>query len=114
MSIPAGWLIHAITVEPYLGQTGGGAPSYGPPVTVPCFVEQKVRRIRASSSDTSSGDEVLSEATAYADPTEAHFAACQVESRVTLPRGRTTKILQTLDRDAGDLHPWSHLEIVLA
>lgn len=114
MSLPAAWLVHALDVLPYEGQAGDGSPIYGAAVTIPCLVEEKTRRIRAASSDSSTGDEVLSEATAYADLTAANVAACQPDSKVTLPSGKVTRVLQTLRRDGGNLPVPSHLEIVLA
>lgn len=114
VSLPAAWLIHTLSVLPYAGQAGDGSTLYDAEVLIPCLVEEKTRRIRASSSDTSTGDEVLSEATAYADLTAAAVAACQPDSKVTLPSGKVTRVLQTLRRDGGNLPVPSHLEIVLA
>lgn len=112
MSIPAEWLIHTINVEPYLGQTGEGAESYGPVVVVPCFAEARTKRIRTQQLDSSTGDEVLSTAVAYCDPRDDITSG----SRVTLPPilgGRTTYVLEAAPRDAGAVLPWSHLELIL-
>lgn len=108
-SILAALFVHTIAVEPYLGQTGAGAELFGPAVTVPCFVDEKVRRVRTPSADTSVGDEVLSEATAYA----ALATVAPAGSRVTLPTGRRAFVLQALRRDGGSLPVPSHLEIVI-
>lgn len=114
VSLPAAWLIHTLSVQPYEGQAGDGSKIYSAAVAIPCLVEEKTRRIRAASSDTATGDEVLSEATAYADLTIVNVAACTPDSVVTLPSGKVTRILQTLRRDGGNLPVPSHLEIVLA
>lgn len=103
-------LIHTIVVEPYLGQSGAGEPLYGPAISVTCFVEERTRRIRTQQTDTSQGDEQLAEATAYA-PLETD---APTESRITLPSGRRTFVLQALRRDGGALPVPSHLEIVIA
>lgn len=108
--IPAFLLIHSISVEPYLGQAGDGSELFGPAAAVPCFVDEKVRRVRTPNTSTSTGDEVLSEATAYA----ALATDAPPGSRVQLPTGRTTYVLQALRRDGGSLPVPSHLEIVLA
>jgi hypothetical protein len=111
-TIPSYLLQHVITIEPYLGQAGDGSPVYGDALEVACFLDAKVRRIRAQAADTSTGDEVLSEATAYAPgPTRTDITA---DSRVTLPDGTQTRVLQLLRRDGGSLPVPSHLEIVLA
>lgn len=103
--------VHSITLEPALGQSGRGEDLFGPAVAVPCFVEERVRRVRTKTSDSSQGDEILSEATAYA----ALGTDAPAGSRVTLPSGRTTYVLQALRRDGGTFVPdVSHLEIVLA
>lgn len=112
MSIPPAWLIHVITVEPYLGQTGEGAEIYGDPLVVPCFAEARTKRIRTQQLDSSTGDETLSTAAAYCDPRDDITTG----SKVTLPPvlgGRTTKVLEVAPRDAGSVLPWSHLELIL-
>lgn len=111
-SIPSELLVHVITVEPYAGQGGDGMPIYGAAFDVPCFVDSKVRRIRAQSTESSTGDEVLSEATAYAAGPDRQDIP--VESRVRLPDGTYTRVLQLLRRSAPGLPTPDHLEIVLA
>jgi hypothetical protein len=112
MSIPAAWLVHTITVEPYLGTTSSGVQLYDTPVTVPCFVEEKIRHIRSANSQNATGDELDSTATVYAELTYA--ASCSPVSRVTLPDGGVTYVLEALRHDGGANPVPSHLELVLA
>lgn len=109
-SIPAYLLQHTITVEPYAGQGGGGEDLYGASVQVVCFVDAKVRRVRSPSTSNATGDEVLSEATAYA-PLDT---VAPPNSRVTLPDGTVSRVIAALRRDGGSLPVPSHLEIVIA
>lgn len=67
MSLPAEWLIHTVLVEPYGGRAGDGTEFYGAPVSVPCLVELRTRRVRATRTDQTTGDEIVSTATAYCD-----------------------------------------------
>lgn len=109
-TIPVALLQHTISVEPYLGQAGDGSELFGAATAVKCFVDEKIRRVRTASTENSTGDEVLSEATAY-----AHLSTvAPAGSRVTLPTGRISYVLQALRRDGGALPVPSHLEIVIA
>ena len=110
--IPVSWLIHTITVEPYLGQSGEGAELYGDALVISCFAEARTRRVRTQQLDASQGDEIVSSATAYCNPRTDIPAS----SRVTLPPalgGRRTFVLEAAPRDAGNILPWSHLELIL-
>lgn len=109
--IPAAWKIHTITVEAYLGQAGDGSQFYAPAAQVSCFVEERVRHIRSSNNQSSTGDELNSTATAYCELTLA--ASIPAVSRVTLPSGRQTYVLEALRRDGGALPVPSHLELIL-
>lgn len=103
VAIPRRFLVHTITVESYLGDTSTG-PRYGPPATVACFLDEQTRGVRSAG-----GEQVTSSSTAYALPgTEA-----APFSRVTLPGGRTTKVIQTKRRDGGRLGTPDHVEIQL-
>jgi hypothetical protein len=104
MDIPDFLLQHEIEIEPYLGVTGSGADSFGPTVTVPCFVDEKVRRVIAPT-----GEEAVSGATAYA----ALDTTAPGGSRVTLPSGRVGRVIAALRRNGGDLPVPSHLEIII-
>jgi hypothetical protein len=101
--IPRFLMRHQITVEEYLGDSSKG-PRYGPPVVVRCFVDEQTRGVR-----TPAGEQVTSTSTAYTDPGTKAPAL----SRVTLPSGRTTKVIQTKNRDGGGLPTPDHVEIQL-
>lgn len=103
MDIPASLLVHQVTIEPYTGTNSFGEPQYGAGVTVAAFVDDKRQLVRAAT-----GEEVLSEATVIT----ARSAVCPVESRVTLPSGRTARAIKAMDRDGGSLPVPSHLEIL--
>lgn len=109
-SIPVGLLVHTITIEPYAGQDGSGTDLYGAAVVVACFVDAKIRRVRSPATSNSTGDEVISEATAYA----ALATDAPPNSRVTLPDGKVSRVIAALRRDGGSLPVPSHLEIVIA
>lgn len=101
--IPRRYLVHTITVEPRLGESSTG-PVYGPPVTVRCFLDEQTRAVRSAG-----GEQVTSTSTAYADlGTEAPAL-----SRVTLPGGRVTTVIQAKRRDGQRLGTPNHLEIQL-
>lgn len=102
-TIPRRFLIHAITIEPYLGDTSKG-PKYGPPVEAPCLLDEQTRAVRSPA-----GEQVTSTSTAYCLP---GVAAPQF-SRVTLPSGRVTKVIQTKNRDGQGLGTPNHVEIQL-
>jgi hypothetical protein len=101
--IPAFLLKHKVWVEPFLGNTGNG-PQYGPASEVRCFVEEKTRLVRDPG-----GDEVTSSSTFYARPT----AVCPAKSRVTLPSGRKTTVIEAIRQDGGGLPTPDHLEVRL-
>jgi hypothetical protein len=104
------FLQHTLIFEPYLGQTGGGAPAYGTAFSLVGFCDAKARMVRTQMTQTNTGTEALSEATFYTD----RGPTVPVDSRVTLPSGRTSRVLAVLDRDGGSLPVPSHLEIVIA
>jgi hypothetical protein len=103
-------LQHTLIVEPYAGVSGAGEALYGAAFTLTGFCDSKARKVRVPMTQTSTGDEVLSEATFYTD----RGPAVPTDSRVTLPDGRTSRVLAVLDRDGGALPVPSHLEIVIA
>jgi len=101
--IPRRYLIHEIKVEPHAGESSTGT-LYGPPATVACLLDEQTRAVR-----TPGGEQVTSTSTAYADlDTEAPPL-----SRVTLPGGRTTTVIQAKRRDGKGLGTPNHLEIQL-
>ncbi|MFJ5259090.1 hypothetical protein ACIQAC_01265 [Streptomyces sp. NPDC088387] len=104
MLIPGFLLRHEVTVEPYEGQ-GAAAPVYGAPVAVQCFLEEKTRLVRAPD-----GREVVSGATVYC---RLDAVSAPPESRVTLPSGRQTTVIDQARHDGGGLPTPDHLEVSL-
>lgn len=99
--VPRRYFIHEITVEPYAGESSTGH-LYGPPTAVRCLLDEQTRAVR-----TAGGEQVTSTSTAYADlETEAPAL-----SRVTLPGGRKTTVIQAKRRDGKKLGTPNHLEI---
>ncbi|MCD7440235.1 hypothetical protein K4B79_18650 [Streptomyces lincolnensis] len=101
--IPRRYFIHEITVEPYTGESSTGS-LYGPPTEVKCFLDEQTRAVR-----TPGGEQVTSTSTAYADLDKTAPAL----SRVTLPDGRKTTVINAKKRDGGRLGTPNHLEIQL-
>lgn len=103
VSIP-GWLLrHRVVVEPYAGPSAYG-PKYGPGVTVRGFLDQKTREVRDSA-----GEVVVSSSTVYCPLA----TVAPPQSRVTLPDGRTTRVIAALRRDGAGLATPDHLELQL-
>ncbi|MGW6009712.1 hypothetical protein [Streptomyces sp. NPDC055210] len=101
--IPRRYFIHKITVESHLGESSTGT-LYGSPTPVRCFLDEQTRAVR-----TPGGEQVSSTSTAYADLGTTAPAL----SRVTLPDGRKTTVIQAKRRDGGRLGTPNHLEIQL-
>ncbi|MDT0567917.1 hypothetical protein RM704_10615 [Streptomyces sp. DSM 3412] len=101
--IPRRYLIHEITVEPYVDESSTGS-LYGTPTAVRCLLDEQTRAVR-----TSGGEQVTSTSTAYADLA----TVAPPLSRVTLPDGRTTTVIQAKRRDGKRLGTPNHLEIQL-
>lgn len=97
----AEFLVHTVTVEPHLGESGYGGAIYGPPVNVPCFVDETTRMVRDSN-----GSETVSSSTIYAAPD----APITGGSRVTLPSGDTTTVISSSRHDSGPLDLPDHME----
>ena len=104
MKLPKVWLQHRVTVEPYEGNSAYGEV-YGAAVVVPCWLEKRVRLVRARD-----GREVTSTSTFYCrlDAVDA-----PPESRVTLSDGRTTTVIEAVEGNAGALPLPEHLEVRL-
>jgi len=102
--IPSFLLRREVTVEPYLGDSGYG-PQYGDPVTVRCLLEQKNRLVRAPD-----GREVTSSSTFYC---RLDAVNAPPESRVTLPDGRQTTVIEQIPHNGGGLDTPDHLEVQL-
>lgn len=104
MSTLPKWLMrHSVTVEPYTGDSAYG-PMYGPPETVQCFLEEGTKLSRSAD-----GHEATSTAQFYARP----GPSVPAQSRVTLPDGRRTTVMQSFNRDGGGLPTPDHLEVHL-
>lgn len=101
--LPDDLLRHEVTIEDYLGDAAYG-PTYAAPVAVRGFLDAKTALVRASD-----GRQVVSGATFFC-PLDT---ACSTESRVTLPDGRTPRVIVVLRRDGGGLPTPDHLEIKL-
>jgi len=97
-----------ITVEAYEGP-GAYGPVYAAPAQVsPCVVEDTRRLVRVQTQDAA-GHEAVSSTTVYAPPE----TTAPPGSRVTLPSGRTAKVLAASHLDAHG-HPLpEHLELAL-
>ncbi|MFD8027816.1 hypothetical protein ACFV3F_03500 [Streptomyces sp. NPDC059717] len=104
MKLPGMWLRHRVTVEPYEGDSGVG-PLFGDEVTVRCFLEQKTRLVRAPD-----GREVTSGATFYC---RLDAVSAPPESRVTLPDGRQTTVINQARNEGRGLPLPDHLEVQL-
>lgn len=101
--IPGFLLRHVVTVEPFEGNTSSG-PKYGDPVEVKCFVLEKTRMVRAPN-----GEEVTSSTTVYT----RLDVVCPTKSRVTLPSGRKSTVIDAVRQDANGLPTPDHLEVQL-
>ena len=101
--IPGFLLRHMVSVEPFLGNSSNG-PLYGAAVDVRCFVLEKTRMVRAPS-----GEEVTSSTTVYA----RLETVCPAKSRVTLPSGRKSTVIDAVRQDSGGLPTPDHLEVQL-
>lgn len=104
MKLPGMWLRHTVTVEPYEGDSAVG-PLYGDAVTVRCFLEEKTKLVRAPD-----GREVTSSSRFYC---RLDAVAAPPESKVTLPGGRPTTVIDQQRHDGGGLPLPDHLEVQL-
>lgn len=98
----------SVVVEPYQG-SGAYGDVYGAPTAVtPCVVEDTRRLVRVQTQDAA-GHEAVSSTTVYAPPE----TTAPPGSRVTLPSGRTARVLAASHLDAHG-HPLpEHLELAL-
>lgn len=97
-------LRHTVTVEPYGGDSAYG-PVFGTAVSVKGFLDQKTRLVRDKD-----GHEVTSSSTFYC---QLDAVTAPAQSRVTLPDGSQTTVIQALRRDGGGLPTPDHLELRL-
>ncbi len=94
---------HEVTIQPKTGKTAAG-PTYGPPVTVACRINSG-RRLARSPQQA----EVSDQTTVYL-PRDAD---CPIGSRITLPDGRPTTVIEIHPRDGGRLPTPAYLEVVV-
>jgi hypothetical protein len=99
---------HTITVEAYEG-AGAYGDTYAAAAEVPgCVVEHTRRRVQVQTQDAAGGI-VISSTTVYAPP----GTTAPAESRVTLPDGTVTRVLQASYQDAHGHDLPSHWELLL-
>lgn len=104
MNIPVGLLVHRITVEAFLGTSAYG-PRYAAPVpNLPAFVDQQSKQVTDPSGAT-----VISSSTVLM----LLGTVAPSRSRITLPDGTTTRVINALRRDSGQLGAPNHLELQL-
>lgn len=97
-----------VSVEAYQGASGYG-PVYAAPVDVtPCWVDDTRRLVRVQTQDAA-GAEQVSSTTVYG-PLDA---TCPPGSRVTLPSGRTARVLAVSRLEGHGLLVPEHQEIAL-
>jgi hypothetical protein len=102
-AVPSWLLRHTVTVEEYLGETGTG-PSYGPPVTVRCFITEARRKVL-----TAEGAEVLSERGFICGTGERVATG----DRATI-RGRASAVVAVAVYDSGGLPAPDNLDVSCA
>lgn len=100
-----GWLYrHRIKVQRHEGE-GAYGPVYAEPVTLKGLVEDEVRLVRDRT-----GAEVVSSTSVILPPSTADIPA---ESLVTVPSGRTTRVIIAARADGAGLPTPDHLELFL-
>lgn len=105
MQVPAELLPHTITVRPLQG-SGPYGNVFGDPTIHRAFVEDR-RRLVASAS----GEEVVSETSAYTGPDVLVPVGSQVTVWQGTPHERIARVITTRRYEHPD--SWSHLEIAL-
>lgn len=105
-TLPRFMLRNTVTVEPYLGNSANG-PLYGPGVTVACYLEDGRQLTRRKD-----GSEVTSVARFFCRP-ESLPDGLDPVSRVTLPDGRRTAVIQAQRFDGAGLPTPDHYEVSL-
>jgi len=101
--IPAWLLRKTAVIEPFEGNSSKG-PVYGDPVEVRCFFLEQTRVVVGPD-----GESVTSSTTVYT----RLDVECPAKSRVTLPTGRRSTVIQAVPQDSGGLPTPDHLEIQL-
>lgn len=95
---------HRVKVRRYAGE-GAYGPVYDPEVTLLGLVEDEIRLVRDRT-----GAEVVSSTSVILPPATADIPA---ESLVTVPSGRTSRVITAARADGGGLPTPDHLELML-
>lgn len=101
----ADFYVHTASVRPYLGMNATGR-TFGPSVTVPCFLEDIRRQVTKAG-----GDVVTSTTTLYCDP--SFVASFTVDSEVTA-NSLISLVIRVARHDSAALDLPDHLEIYLS
>ncbi|MFP8960034.1 hypothetical protein ACLIYP_05595 [Streptomyces nanhaiensis] len=101
--IPAALWQHEVTVEPFEG-SGAYGDVYGAPAVVACLLAEETRLVRAAD-----GTDTVSSASYLAEPDHRPPPG----SKVTLPDGRTTKVIRVDRPDGGSLPVPSNTQVFL-
>jgi len=97
--------VHTVTVTPRVQSSYG--PVDGEPVTVPGFLDESTRLVRADN-----GEQVVSSSTWYCALTHADLFA--PGTKVTTPYGTATEVIGRQRHSAGGLDLPEHVEVQLA
>lgn len=103
MRLPDRYLVHEVTVRPYLGRSSTG-PVHGPAFTLPCMAQGGPRIVRDAS-----GVERVSTLTLYCAPGQATTvpAGSEVDHA-----GDSTTVMASINHDSGGLGAPDHTEVV--
>jgi hypothetical protein len=104
--LPRFLLRNTVTVEPYQGNSANG-PLYGPAMTVACYLEDGRKITRRDD-----GTEATSTARFFAR-IDALPDGLAPSSRVTLPDGRQTSVIQADRLDGAGLPTPDHWQVSL-
>lgn len=100
------WWVHTVQVATYLG-AGSAGDQYAAPVAKAAWVEDVQKLVR----DTKSGEETVSSSTVCGPLSDS--AVYLPGSLVTLPSGRTARVLSLGYLDSGGLGGLDHIEVSL-
>lgn len=99
---------HIVTVEAYAGSGAFGDTWAAPVVYGQCFVDAKRKRVRIQTQDAA-GAEVVSSTQVYGPP----GMIAPPTSRVTLPNGTVSRVLDAADLTDGGLGLPAHVALAL-
>lgn len=97
--------VHTATVEPFLGINGLGVDMFGPPASLPCFLDDTRHQIRSTTGET-----VISESTLYTYPTNA--GSFTINARVTVG-ANVSRVMKVNVNDSGTLDLPDHVAVSL-